>query len=478
MLEVLRSPERGASHGARRRGAASRASSRSRRWSRRTMAAYDDLPARRGWQAAARWPRPDGMRIAYVIPAYPPLPSQPFVVNEMIAVQEAGHEVVVLPLYRGAGRRRASRDVRAASGRSPSCRRALVRRADRGARALGRCCAIRGASLRTLGGLHRAAASAASGRIARLLAVTPKALAAAWRLRRLGVERLHAHFANQTADCAAIAGGGRRAPVLVHGARVRHLLDGAAAAERHARLEAAPRGARVRRQRLRARSPARAACRRSSASACARRTSGIPTALFRAEPPPPDGDGLRLLCVARFQEKKGLDTLVDACALLRDRGVRVPPRRLIGDGPLRRRAARRRCSASRSRRTWTLPRPDAAGGGRARAAAPVTSSSCRAGAIGPATWTASRPCSWRRWRPARPVVSCAVSGVPELVRDGETGLIVPPDDRGRAGRRRSRASRPTRRYARGSVGRPCPRRAAARSGSQRAARRRAAGRRE
>jgi glycosyltransferase involved in cell wall biosynthesis len=28
----------------------------------------------------------------------------------------------------------------------------------------------------------------------------------------------------------------------------------------------------------------------------------------------------------------------------------------------------------------------------------------------------------------RPVVSCAVSGVPELVRDGETGLIVPPND--------------------------------------------------
>src|SRR5262249_20813971 len=27
----------------------------------------------------------------------------------------------------------------------------------------------------------------------------------------------------------------------------------------------------------------------------------------------------------------------------------------------------------------------------------------------------------------RPVVSCTVSGVPELVRDGETGLLVPPD---------------------------------------------------
>jgi glycosyltransferase involved in cell wall biosynthesis len=29
---------------------------------------------------------------------------------------------------------------------------------------------------------------------------------------------------------------------------------------------------------------------------------------------------------------------------------------------------------------------------------------------------------------ARPVVSGSVSGIPELVRDGETGLLVPPDD--------------------------------------------------
>src|SRR5262249_21780020 len=39
------------------------------------------------------------VRIAYVIPAYPPAPSQPFVVNEMVEVQEAGHDVYVLPLY-------------------------------------------------------------------------------------------------------------------------------------------------------------------------------------------------------------------------------------------------------------------------------------------------------------------------------------------------------------------------------------------
>ena len=43
------------------------------------------------------------MRIAYVIPAYPPVTSQPFVVNEMVEVQEAGHPLVVLGLHRGAG---------------------------------------------------------------------------------------------------------------------------------------------------------------------------------------------------------------------------------------------------------------------------------------------------------------------------------------------------------------------------------------
>jgi glycosyltransferase involved in cell wall biosynthesis len=28
----------------------------------------------------------------------------------------------------------------------------------------------------------------------------------------------------------------------------------------------------------------------------------------------------------------------------------------------------------------------------------------------------------------RPVISCPISGIPELVRDCETGLLVPPDN--------------------------------------------------
>ena len=43
---------------------------------------------------------------------------------------------------------------------------------------------------------------------------------------------------------------------------------------------------------------------------------------------------------------------------------------------------------------------------------------------------------------ARPVISCPMSGIPELVRDGETGVLVPPDDPRRSPTR-SRRSPPT-----------------------------------
>src|SRR5262249_61836644 len=56
--------------------------------------------ARRG----GRRPRLGGSGSPSFPPAHPPLPSQPFVVNEMIAMQDAGHSVVILPLYpRGEG---------------------------------------------------------------------------------------------------------------------------------------------------------------------------------------------------------------------------------------------------------------------------------------------------------------------------------------------------------------------------------------
>jgi glycosyltransferase involved in cell wall biosynthesis len=360
------------------------------------------------------------MRIAYVIPAYPPLPSQPFVVNEMIAVQEAGHEVVVLPLYPAPGG--GVRHGTFARFRPVAVLPPALCDAPTAALALWVLLRHPWRSLCTLGGLLWAA-SGSIWSLARVLAVTPKALAAAWRLRRLGVERLHAHFANQTADCAAIAAGVAGLPFSF----TAHAYDiySTAPRQRNATLDWKLRHAarvftvnRYARDLLRERLTAVEQGRVCTAYV------GIPTALFRPEPQPPDGDGLRLLCVARFQEKKGLDTLVDACALLRDRGVRFHLR-LIGDGP---QAAELRAQVQRLaleahvELPGPMPQEEVA---RALRDCHVFVMPCRRDRTGDMDGIPT--VFMEALATARPVVSCAVSGVPELVRDGETGLIVPPD---------------------------------------------------
>src|SRR5262245_31635177 len=128
------------------------------------------------------------MRIAYVIPAWPPLPSQPFVVNEMVEVAEGGHELSVLGLYR-----RPDDGVR--HGTFARLRPAHVLPAalvDPASVALAFAACVRWPLrvLATLAGLHRAAGTNPWAH-AKLVAVTPKALAAAWRFRALGVEHVH-----------------------------------------------------------------------------------------------------------------------------------------------------------------------------------------------------------------------------------------------------------------------------------------------
>ena len=361
------------------------------------------------------------MRIAYVIPAHPPLPSQPFVVNEMIAVQDAGHDVVILPLYPGGqdslrhGTFARLRPVAVLPASLVDWRTVglatlvLLRHPVR--------------VLRTLLGLHWTAGRSLASH-ARLVAVTPKALAAAWRLPRLGVERLHAHFANQTADCAGIAGSVAGLPfsftahaydIYSTDPRLRNAtLDWKL---RHAaRVFAVSNFAR---DLLRARLPEADRARVSTVYV------GIPTGLFRAELPPPDGDGVRLLCVARFQEKKGIDTLLDACALLRDRGVSFHLE-LIGDGPLRAELEAQVAQLDLGREV-TLPGPRSQEEvAQAMKACHLVVMPCRRDRTG--DMDGIPVVFMEALATGRPVVSCAVSGVPELVRDGETGALVPPDD--------------------------------------------------
>ncbi|MHC4081000.1 MAG: glycosyltransferase [Planctomycetota bacterium] len=138
----------------------------------------------------------------------------------------------------------------------------------------------------------------------------------------------------------------------------------------------------------------------------------------------PDGP-FRILCVARFEEVKGHACLVEACRLLRDRGVRFECH-LIGDGPL-----------------WPtvekqIARAGLAGHVEAPGACPyaqVVEGLAKASVVVLATVPASS--GKREGIPnvlkeamacGLPVVASAMAGIPELVEHERSGLLVSPSD--------------------------------------------------
>lgn len=361
------------------------------------------------------------MRIAYVIPAWPPVPSQPFVVNEMVEIEAAGHEIVVLPLYRDNeqavrhGTYERLHPVAVALPELISPRVLLYALAT-----------LLRHPVRTVHALLLAHTSAGTNPWAHLRVATiiPKALAAAWVLPRLHVDRIHAHFASNTAECAALAGvvAGLPFSFTAHAYDIylhtpRHRNDTLGWKVRAAAAVIGISDFAVRR--LRAFLPLAAQSKVHTVHV------GIPMDLFRPAPPAPRGDALRLLCVARYCEKKGLDILIDACALLRDR--RLPfVLRIFGDGPLRSALAAqidRLQLADRVVLGGPIPQEQVAEEMRACHAFVMP---CREDANGDMDGIPT--VFMEAMASGRPVISSALSGIPELVRDGDTGLIVPPND--------------------------------------------------
>jgi glycosyltransferase involved in cell wall biosynthesis len=132
---------------------------------------------------------------------------------------------------------------------------------------------------------------------------------------------------------------------------------------------------------------------------------------------PPDSvpDGARVLvAIARLVPQKGVDVAVRALPLLPDDVVLV----VLGEGPERERLERLARDLGVERRVFLPGRqPDAAAWLR-RAEALVH----------PARWEGFGLGVLEAMLASLPVVASDVSSLPELVVDGETGLLVPPDD--------------------------------------------------
>ena len=153
--------------------------------------------------------------------------------------------------------------------------------------------------------------------------------------------------------------------------------------------------------------------------------NGIDLSLFTPGRSGIDRQLFTMLAVARLEEKKGLGFLIDACAMLRDRGVEFRCW-IVGDGALegvlRRRiddlgvaehvhlmgplTQARLIKCYRLADLFVLPSIIGADGNREGL---------------PVAIVEALACSL-------PVVSTAMTGIPEVVRDGFNGLLVPEKD--------------------------------------------------
>ncbi|RPJ66155.1 MAG: glycosyltransferase [Acidobacteria bacterium] len=139
----------------------------------------------------------------------------------------------------------------------------------------------------------------------------------------------------------------------------------------------------------------------------------------------PRGNRFQIVCVASFEAVKGHRFLVEACGLLKERGLPFDCH-LVGQGPQRADVERRVASAGLGPEFHFhggLPRPAVAAllssGDAAVLASHPTPQGKREGI----------PVSLMEAMAAGlPVVASAISGIPELVHAGSTGLLVPSGD--------------------------------------------------
>ena len=145
-------------------------------------------------------------------------------------------------------------------------------------------------------------------------------------------------------------------------------------------------------------------------------------------PRQPDGPVPRILSVGRYVEKKGFDVLLEACALLRDRGI-VFRCEMIGGGPLHDALSAQIGSAGLREQLFLLG-PHSQEEIRASLAAAqlfvlASQPDAEGGSDNLPTVIAEAMLA------GVPVISTRLAGIPEMIVDGREGLLVPPRDPGK-----------------------------------------------
>ncbi len=233
------------------------------------------------------------------------------------------------------------------------------------------------------------------------------------RARTEGFQHIHAHFATSAAETAIAAARLAGLPVTVtcHAKDIFHSAYASALADRLAGVSGLVTVSDYNRRHLEAGVP------------------GVPVHLVyngiaHAPQTEPNPRG-PILCIARLVEKKGVDLLIRATAELarKDAAVRVE---VVGDGPMRSQLEALVASLGLTQAVsflgaLTSPEVDAAFRRASMFVLPcrIDQSGDRDGMPTVLGEAMSRQL---------PLISTDLVGIPELIRHGETGLLVPPDD--------------------------------------------------
>ncbi|MBI3447967.1 MAG: glycosyltransferase [Acidobacteria bacterium] len=352
------------------------------------------------------------MKVAYLVSLFPKI-SETFILREMQSLRERGVEVAVVSLksrrepLAHPGAREFEADTIYADGAGPAAAAFVSSLATRPLASGGALARVTAGSLAT-----------APAELVKSLPLVAVAARVGRLLRARGIDRVHAHWATY--------------PALVAWA-VRRLEGIPYSLTAHAHDIFAPNPL-LRRKILESdftvtiSESNRRHLERACGAEAARRLRvvhcGVPLGEYPVREALPAGP-VRVISVGRLVDYKGFPTLLRAIATLRDRGRDVTCE-IIGDGPLEatlRLLIREFTLTDRVELTGSRPMDEVR---RTISAASVCALACERGRGG--LMDGIPVVLMEAMALGVPVVSTRLSGIPELVEDGRTGLLVEPGD--------------------------------------------------